>query len=786
MELNADVLRYSARTAQLSAEGHVLVRTRQLTLHADHLEYDQVTGEAVAFGNASMIAGTTAALAERVHINVRTLESSVENAYFLQKRDIDPALLAATTPEQLKKAGKNQLALRGQRIRRRSANALDVEGLTFTPCDCDPLNPSWRVQATSAHVVTGQHAFLLWPVIYVGPVPVLAFPVLDLPLTDRRTGLLIPRPGVDPRRGFSLELPIFITLGRSYDLTLTPGYFFGATQKGSSLPANVRSVKGPRLVTDFRYAPVANVSGDLRLGLLYDLFPRRDPVLADCLFTPTLPGCAPMRPGPRGLRGDLVLEHQAALGKGFFTRLDATLVSDGYYLGDLSTDIFTQGTPYLRSTAVVYHRTDNTYVGLDVAYRQDLRYGYSFVGPPDQATTGQTLLGPNTLQRLPALTFAIPDTPVWGHLLGGIDAGIVRIAPVTELTGDEGTDGVFSCPPGMGALACLNLAGQGDRHFEPGEREARMRLNVHPRLTYPISLGSLLHVTPMVAYREDVYVGEITGTWAHRGYALASLALDSELARTFGSGPSALRHSIQPTVQLMYIPAVWGTTVGTYDEVDRAVLPTGPGTGLSQALVEVRQRLTQGSREWLRLDIGQGFNLWGGGRLADTYARLATTAGPFRASALARFDPVRLIFSQLSAQARVSYKGGEVYAQYDNLAQEGSDRMRRPMDELVGPLATQVGTEAQQIVAGFRYLLRFGLGLSYEAVVVPQASPALMRLAQQRIGVTLSPACGCWSLEVGIRLIPTPPTQLEPSGRFQFNFGANLTIANFGSIGTGG
>jgi LPS-assembly protein len=545
-------------------------------------------------------------------------------------------------------------------------------------------------------------------------------------------------------------------------------------------------VKGPRLVTDLRYAPLRGVSGDVRLGLIYDLFPRRDPVLSDCLYNPTGPGCAPMRPGARGLRGELFVEHQAALGSGFFTRLDATMVSDGYYLGDLATDLFTQGTPYLRSTAVVYHRTDETYVGLDAAYRQDLRYGFSLVGPPDRTATGQALLGPNTLQRLPALTFAIPDRPLWGHLLGGLKADVVRIAPLTGLTGDEGTDGVFSCPPGMGALACQDLAGQGDRRFEPGEREARMRLDVRPRLSYPFSLGRVLRITPTVSYRQDVYVGEITGSWAQRGYALGTLAVDSELARTFGAGPTALRHSIQPTILMNYVPYVSGTTLGVYDEIDRALLQSASGTGIAQAQVEIRQRLTQGGREWLRVDVGQGFDLWGKGRLADTYARVATQAGPFRASALARFDPVRLILSQLSAQARVSYKGGEVYAQYDNLAAEGSDRMRRSIDELVGPPATQVGTEAQQIVTGVRYLLSFGLGLSYEAVVVPQASPALMRLAQQRIGVTLSPACGCWSLEVGIRLIPTPPTQLDPSGRFQFNFGANLTIANFGSIGTGG
>src|SRR5262249_50375378 len=149
---------------------------------------------------------------------------------------------------------------------------------------------------------------------------------------------------------------------------------------------------------------------------------------------PAAPGCATLG-GMRGLRGDFTVLHQAPLGANFYSRVDASLISDGYYLGDLSTDVFTQGTPYLRSTASVFRRDAETYLGLALTYRQDLRYGFRLVGAPERAATGEKLLGPNTLQRLPALTFALPERPLWGKLMAGLSVEMVRIAPLTLETG---------------------------------------------------------------------------------------------------------------------------------------------------------------------------------------------------------------------------------------------------------------------------------------------------------------------------------------------------------------
>src|SRR5262245_4540654 len=111
MELTADYLSYSVSTGLLTANGNVFIKTARLTLRADHLTYDQQTGEVLARGHASLVSGTSAALAERVRVNVRTMAMEVDEAFFMQKRDIAPPALAAITPEQLRNAGKTTLAL---------------------------------------------------------------------------------------------------------------------------------------------------------------------------------------------------------------------------------------------------------------------------------------------------------------------------------------------------------------------------------------------------------------------------------------------------------------------------------------------------------------------------------------------------------------------------------------------------------------------------------------------------------------------------------------------------
>lgn len=119
------------------------------------------------------------------------------------------------------------LSLRGPHLSGRAGaarwrdGALDADDLSVSACGC--ADPPWRVDARRAEVVPGEGAWVTWPVLRAGGVPVLAAPVAYVPLARRRTGFLLPRLGFDGDDGLYGALPFFWAPLPSLDLTLAPG-----------------------------------------------------------------------------------------------------------------------------------------------------------------------------------------------------------------------------------------------------------------------------------------------------------------------------------------------------------------------------------------------------------------------------------------------------------------------------------------------------------------------------------------------------------------------------------
>jgi LPS-assembly protein len=868
VELAADYVVYESDV--LTARGHCELRSGPNVLRADEVTYSEATQVATATGNVMFVSGTMAAIADDVRVDLRSNEANVKGGLFMQKKGVTAeALQAAKTPDELRKMGETPVLMSGTRIRRTGETAFSVDGLAFTPCQCGPGEPSWRVEAKEANVKMGERAILTWPVVYVRSVPVFALPWLYLPLAERRSGLLIPKPANSGLNGFALDQPVFLTLGESYDLTFTPGFFTGGgditnpyftSLEGKEVrEPRTNGVKGPRLLTEFRYVPSDHTRGRATLGFLYDLRPRLNPVSADFLrvYDRTDPNAPRLTSGivddKRGLRGEASWQHTQDLGDGWHDRVDAYFVSDGFYTRDLTADLLVQNYNYLRSTAVVYQRRDDRYLGLDVSLRQDLRYPFRFFQDnpiPAIATAdgvAQNPHGPTTFQRLPGITLALPARPLFGgRVMGGLHLEYSRLAPLRSGGfADDGHDALFSPyarwrPDGTPletdffALPVDDLEGNG--RFDPSEREGRDRVSLAPRVSASYGLGAWGRLTPSLGLRQDVSVGEYTGRTAARGYALADLVLDSQLARTFTDKDTLYRHTLSPSVSVRYVPGGWGhgltalngAGTGTvpliYDEWDSAVPLQSNGSvrGFLHAVIAVDQtlRVRKGptTREPLRLRIGQGFDLSRvapvsgrdsvqGSVLRDTFARLSASAGVLTAGALVRMDPTTRDITQLSADFTIDNgKGNALYARYDDLLAvkqlsidrgldplaQGPDFVRRGIDMLVGdaprPLPSHPDqldpspTErAQALTAGTRIKLGFGLGLRYEALVQPLYKDAITQesqpLAQQTFGVSYGPACDCWRIEgvVILRRNQTPEFA-----------GVNLSVAGFGSFGSGG
>jgi len=822
VELSADYVLYEPEQKVLTARGHTVLRSGPMVLRADEVSYDQSKQIASAKGNVMFVRDLMAAVADEVTVDIQSFEANVKGGLFMQKRGVSPeALLAAQTPQELRELGETPVLLSGTRIKRTGPNTFQVDGLAFAPCLCGADKPTWRLEATSATVEFNEHATLTWPVVYVYSVPVFAVPWLYLPLAERRSGLLMPRPTTSSLNGFSFEQPVFVTLGRSYDVTLTPAYYMGAPEvdvergnpsAGASFirrePTRT-GIRGPRLLTEFRYVPSTRTDGRATLGLLYDLQPVRHPLSGD-FFSDAGGGLLRDR---RGLRGEASLQHRQDLGGGFHNRIDAFVVSDGFYTRDVTADIIARENQYLRSTGVLFHRGAEHWVGLEVGLRQDIRWGYSLFGSnaaPAGAVLAQPITpAPRTIHELPSLTWALPERPLFGRWVGGLKVEFTRLSPLLARFGDEGEDGRYD-PDRL--LSAANVGGvrdldttQGNDVFDASDREARNRLDLLPRLSASFALGPYARLTPALSLRQDFYVGEVSGRVGQRGYPLVDLVADSELARTFAFRGSTLRHALAPTVALRYVPLVWGGLPSpgaspdrpgqVYDEIDAALplTPEGAARRFLHAVVALNQtlhvRTAAGVRsELVRLTLGQGFDLsryaptLGQGfalddeRIArDTFGRLSANVGRFSGNGVLRYDPNTQEIAQLSADFRVTAPQGEIYARYDDLLGVGSDRLRRSLDALVGPGATSA-QRAQFLTAGTNVTLGFGLGLRYEAILQPQArseSP----LRQQWFAVSYGPACNCWRIEGVARL---------ERGRARPDFGVNLTITGVGTFGTGG
>lgn len=810
-ELSADELVVEDGFQSLSARGHTVMRTGELLLRADEVSYDQKQERAVARGNVMLVRGLFAAVADEISVDIKSFEANVKGGVFMQKKNVAvEALLAAKTPKELRELGETPVIITGTRIKRTGPNGFLVDGLAFTPCECDPKEPSWRVEAKRATVELGEYATLNWPVVYVYSVPVFALPWLYLPMSERRSGVLVPKPSRTSLNGISLEQPFFITLGRSYDLTLTPGFYLGSSpvdvdpspevQRLEPAPSGIR---GPRLQTEFRYTPSERTSGRLTLGLIHDLRPRRDP-LSGAFFRDASGAIIDTR---RGLRGEASLHHVQELGSGFYDRVDAAFVSDGFYTRDLTADIIAREVGYLRSSGSLYHRGDDHYAGVELSLRQDLRNGYSFLredryptGIPESPTgarPGDVIAQPGSLHRLPSLTWALPERALGKYLSASLRVDFSRLAPFGASFDDAGQNGVVDAggvfvvrsPEGtpVGVVDALQANGA----YDGRDREARNRLDLFPRLTASWALGPYLRLTPSLALRQDLMLGEHTGRVAQRGYPLAGLVLESELARTYDwKGKALFRHAMAPRVELRAVPLTWGGLLvpgGSpdqpgiiYDEIDAAI----PGTsrarapGFVHAVVAVDNRLFYRrdgqTREVARLDLGQGLDLSApaGSQVRDTFARVSSGTGPLRATGIARYDAGSGQFTQISANLTIDNgKGEALWAQYDDLVDVGSDALRRGIDALVGPQASSEA-RARQLFTGARLTMGIGLGLRYEAIVQPLDPKNV--LAQQVFGLSYGPACDCWRLEgVVIKRRDVPGV----------DFGANFTIARFGSFG---
>jgi len=818
IHVRADHMESDADAQHVKLTGNARLQTSGTMAQADTILLNQETNTLTATGNAFCASGLLGAVADQLTLDLSTGTLGMQQGHFFEKKKVTlERMLAAQGPAELKSLGQTALAGTADRIQRGAGGHLYIQNLTFTPCDCeprDPLKPHWSIQSTSADVVMGEGAWLWLPVFRVYGAPVFALPVMYVPLSDRKTGLLPILPNYTAQNGWSLPVPVYVTLGRSADIEFDLAYTWGGGNPGFG-------VQGASLDTTFRFTPSLETHGTAELYFIYDTLPPRNAENSQ-LWPLGPPGANPAAAAGKyfGPRAELTSQIVSILGGGWTTRLDLNLASDAALTRDVATDVLVQANQYLTSTFGLSHRTADSWQGLTLSYRQDTQapFGYSLFGTDRDPLTGQPLRGPATFQQLPDITVAFPERPLWGPLFGGLALSYTRLSPLTQLFGDEGRDGLFlpvapAVPTPPGVVDPL----QGDGIYQRAyEREARDRLDVVPKLAMTLPVGEVLRIQPSAWLRQDVYVGEMTGQTAERGYAIVDVLVATELSRTYGEGQGALRNAFQASVDFRDVVGAWGAVPGPqpgnrYDAIDWAVDTNHRLQGVAKFSDVLTRRTGAQAVELFRLDLAQEFLSGTANGLSDSVASARTTLGPFQATTTFRWDNQRHAPALFSIGAGLYKLMYALHAQYDFVylsnayqaqnaipqsaeAQQwvgGSSAQRRGIDALVGsplPGAALQGSLLNTITLTGWVKFPYGLMLSYYGVLYPGAPPnppsftannligAHPFFGQQAVTLGFAPACNCWRLDVGVRTQPGLPAAFP-------QLFVDFTVAGFGTFG---
>jgi LPS-assembly protein len=696
---------YNPGTGRLVVEDGAVLRRGDVVVRARSATYDPATGEVSAVGNVLLTDATRVVAADAIRVVLGGDFEAEGVVAFVKDAPVD--LGAGAGVEEARRAGRNRLSFSGPRLEGDSAGRFRLHDARLTLCDCpDGGAPSWEVTARKADVVPGRRAILSWPVLRVTPrfllvdrpVPVLVLPWLYLPLADRQTGLLLPEIRSVEATGLALAQPLFVTLGRSADATLTAEYAFGRSR--ADVAAGAPAVRGPGARLELRWAPAAGAEGRAEVAWVHDLDdePR---------ITTTGPGGEVVevrRPGASGDRLAIEGRHAQALSDRTALHASLRLTSDPLWVRDFARSASDIGgtLPYQRSDVLLSRRGDALVLEVGASYLQPLRPA-GYVGGEDSGIFGAGL---DAASRWPAAAATVVPLGVGPLRLSG-RAGAARFAPVSgafdRSTADEGT-----------------------------RRPAAARADAALELALPLLLGRAVSLAPYVRGAAAGYAYDADRDAEGSAWAVAGAVLGTEVSRRFGR----VRHAIAPRLEWRAGTDVAGDRLGwlAYDALDRAgigSLASGPAGPWQQLRAAVETRLAGERGDLARLELAQDLDLRSG-RFAETSVAAGLALGRVSFDGAARFFaidargedvalppqilPARFLdrFTELRAAVAVSDRRGDALsAGFFATGAGGSGALLAGLDPLFDvraaplPASAYAGLSAR-VVAG-------GATLGYEA-----------------------------------------------------------------------
>ncbi|MDH4186792.1 MAG: LPS assembly protein LptD [Nitrospira sp.] len=206
LDVTADRIDYLQEQEIYEADGSVVVKQGAMHLSADHMTIHALSGIVRATGHARLSDSKADLEMEQIEVNVNT-ESGV------------------ITHGQIYLKATNTL-VEGRLFQRFSEDHYRVKEGRFTNCDAQGGEvPAWRFEFKDLDLKSGESAAFTGGWLCVNDVPVIPVPTLTYPLSNRRTGFLIPNIGYDNRFGMHVQESFFWAINPSQDLTIAPSYY---------------------------------------------------------------------------------------------------------------------------------------------------------------------------------------------------------------------------------------------------------------------------------------------------------------------------------------------------------------------------------------------------------------------------------------------------------------------------------------------------------------------------------------------------------------------------------
>jgi LPS-assembly protein len=517
IHIEADSITYDRKLDQYIAEGNVEIVRAGMTLRAQKVILDNRTKLAIAEGKVEVLQQTTRIWSDRLELQMEEQTGRLLNAtlYFEPYE-------TTITGEEIEKLGEDHYRVKGA-----------------TLSSCPGPNPDWRFAADEVEIKVSGDAVARGATFQVRKMPVFYLPYLVYPASrERRTGFLLPEYRSNSRIGYGFSLPFFWAIGDSYDATFTESYY---------------TKRGFQQGVEFRYAPWESLKGTVQGEFIHDQEKIDSAIVS--------------RGGPRKDtdRWRVGMEQEANLPLGMVSRAKVDLVSDNYYLEDLSPDNDERFLTYLPSIVNLTKRWDSYLLAGEVRYFRDL------VAPKDDNDL--------TPQRLPSIMFHRMQTPL-GRL------------PVD-----------------------LGWASGFDHFWRPDGSKSEV-MTLAPGASLPIPLGPFLKLIPYAGWKEEVFTSqdrEPDGAWGHLSTYTYGVSLSTELFRSYpvgSSGSEIFKHTIQPEVGFQGTGR-FSSGDFPWEFLDRTPSDKVVYVGLTQFLTR-RMVKPDGSlsyREWARLRIVQPFSL---------------------------------------------------------------------------------------------------------------------------------------------------------------------------------